>query len=189
MISILLIDNYDSFVYNIAQYLQSLGAKVEVVRNDSPYIDTLLQSVDGVVISPGPGHPRNSNRSLDLASGEHGLPVLGICLGHQAIAYVHGAKVERNHTVVHGKQGMIIHDGQDLMSGVPNPLLATRYHSLIVSPEGLPDCIAVTARTKEGEIMAIRIKGKDLYGLQFHPESVMTVAGRTILSNFLGVCR
>ncbi len=189
MVEILIIDNYDSFVYNISQYLQEMGAGATVVRNDSPGIDRLLENTDGIVISPGPGHPKDSKRSLDLATGGNGVPVLGICLGHQAIAYSHGAAVERNHAVVHGKVCAIRHDRQGLLEGVPDPFMATRYHSLVVRDEELPLDIAVTARAESGEIMGISVKGKDVFGLQFHPESVMTSHGRRILSNFMGVCR
>ena len=189
MVNVLLVDNYDSFVHNISQYLQEFGASVTVERNDSSRIDDLIANSDGVVISPGPGHPRDSNRSLDLASGDHGLPVLGVCLGHQAIAHVHGGVVERNHSVVHGKVSVIRHDGKGVLEGVPDPFLATRYHSLVVRRDGLPKSIEVTAVTEDGGIMGIRIAGKDVYGLQFHPESVMTAPGRMILSNFLTRCR
>lgn len=189
MTRILLIDNYDSFVYNIAQYLGESGAEVHVERNDSPHLDEYLGQVDGYVISPGPGHPRDSNRSLDIISNRgYGRPVLGVCLGHQAIAHVLGGAVVRASQVVHGKVSRIAHTGDPLFEGVPSPFTATRYHSLIVSKGGLPGAVQVLAHTDGGEIMSIRVKDTQIYGVQFHPESVMTSHGRRILSNFLRMC-
>jgi len=186
---ILLIDNYDSFVYNIAQYLGELGASVVVERNDSPGIDPLMDNVDGYVLSPGPGHPRDSRRTLDVISeGGFGRPVLGVCLGHQAIAHVHGASVARANQVVHGKLSRIRHSQDSLFEGVPEMFMATRYHSLIVKREGLPDDLCVTAENDGGEIMALRVAGKPIFGVQFHPESVMTSCGKVIMSNFLRMC-
>ncbi|MEW5748779.1 MAG: aminodeoxychorismate/anthranilate synthase component II [Candidatus Thermoplasmatota archaeon] len=189
MTRILIIDNYDSFVYNIAQYLGELGAEVVVERNDSQGLDAHIGSVDGYVISPGPGHPREANRSLEvIADGGHGRPVLGVCLGHQAIAHVHGGSVVRASRVVHGKLSAIRHVEDPIFAGVPEMFSATRYHSLLVSREDLPDDIEVLAETDAGEVMALRVRGRPVYGLQFHPESVMTSHGRTMLSNFLGMC-
>jgi len=189
MTRILIIDNYDSFVYNIAQYLGELGAEIVVERNDSPRLDDLIGSFDGYVVSPGPGHPRDANRSLDVLSKDgYGRPVLGVCLGHQAIAHVHGGSVVRASRVVHGKLSTIHHSEDPIFQGVPESFRATRYHSLLVSREDLPDTIQVLAETDEGEIMALRVKGRPVYGLQFHPESVMTSHGKMILSNFLGMC-
>ncbi len=189
MTRILIVDNYDSFVYNIAQYLGELGAEVVVERNDSPRLDAHVGSADGYVISPGPGHPRAANRSLDVISNDgYGRPVLGVCLGHQAIAHVHGGSVVRASQVVHGKLSTIHHVEDALFQGVPESFRATRYHSLLVSREDLPGTIQVLAETDAGEIMALRVKGRPVYGLQFHPESVMTSHGRTILSNFLRMC-
>jgi len=189
MTEILLIDNYDSFVYNIAQYLGELGASVRVERNDSPSIDSYLGEVAGYIISPGPGHPRNTRRSLDIISNDgFGRPTLGVCLGHQAIAFVHGGSIVRADKVVHGKVSKIIHGSDPLFDGIPSPFLATRYHSLIVRREDLPPSIEILAETERREIMGIRIKGKDICGLQFHPESVLTSHGKRILSNFLEVC-
>jgi anthranilate synthase/aminodeoxychorismate synthase-like glutamine amidotransferase len=188
MTKILLIDNYDSFVYNIAQYLGELGAETTVVRNDAPDIDRLVRESDGFVISPGPGHPKDSGHSLDLISKDgHGKPVLGVCLGHQAIAYAHGGKIERAKAVVHGKVSDIHHSGDELFDGVPADFKATRYHSLIVN-RNIPDTISILAESNAGEIMALRVKGKQIYGVQFHPESVMTSHGKRILSNFLRMC-
>jgi len=189
MTSILLIDNYDSFVYNIAQYLGELGADVHVERNDSPRLGEFLGRVDGYIISPGPGHPRDSNRSLEVISNRgYGKPVLGVCLGHQAIAHVHGGSVKRASQVVHGKVSRISHTDDPLFEGVPSPFNATRYHSLIVGRSDLPDMIDVLAETEGGEIMSIRLKDSQIYGVQFHPESVMTSHGKKILSNFLRMC-
>lgn len=190
MTTILLIDNYDSFVYNIAQYLGELGADVEVRRNDSPDLDRLIPTADGFVLSPGPGHPKDSGRTLEVASNDgFGRPVLGVCLGHQAIAYANGAAVGRAGRVVHGKVSRVRHVSDDLFEGVPEVFNATRYHSLVVQREGLPASIQVTAETEAGEIMALRLAGKNVFGVQFHPESIMTSCGKTILSNFLGMCR
>jgi len=187
---ILLIDNYDSFVYNIAQYLGEMGAEVIVERNDSPALDSHFGSVDGYVISPGPGHPRESGRSLDVIS-KHGFgrPVLGVCLGHQAIGMVHGGTITRAAQVVHGKVSRISHSDDALFDNVPSPFSATRYHSLIVSREGLPESLAVIAQLDTGEVMALKVDGHMTYGVQFHPESVLTSHGRTILSNFLEMCK
>jgi len=189
MTNILLIDNYDSFVYNIAQYLGALGASVFVERNDSPAIERIQSEMDGFVISPGPGHPKSTNRSLDiLKSDGFDRPILGVCLGHQAIAYVHGGSVIRANEVVHGKLSRINHSDDPLFEGVPSPFTATRYHSLIVEKKGLPSCLSVLAETDKNEIMSLRVIGKDIYGVQFHPESVMTSHGKLILSNFLRMC-
>ena len=189
MTRILLIDNYDSFVYNIAQYLGELGADVVVERNDSPNLDEFIGKVDGYVISPGPGHPKDSKRSLEVISNDgYGRPVLGVCLGHQAIAMIHGGSIKRAPEVVHGKLSRILHSGGPLFDGIPPQFNATRYHSLIVSRDGLPDSIEVLARTDKDEVMSLKVKGKDVYGVQFHPESILTSSGRRLLSNFLRMC-
>jgi anthranilate synthase/aminodeoxychorismate synthase-like glutamine amidotransferase len=189
MVDLLIIDNYDSFVYNIAQYLGEMGANVTVERNDSPNLDQKLSRVDGYVVSPGPGHPKDSRRSLEVIEKDgYGRPVLGICLGHQAIAHVHGGSVGRAKQVVHGKTSLIRHSGDPIFEGVPSSFRATRYHSLLVSRESLPSSIEVLAETEDQEVMALRVKGKPVYGLQFHPESVLTSHGRTILQNFLRMC-
>lgn len=189
MTKILIVDNYDSFVYNIAQYLGELGSEVHVVRNDSPALDQHFGNADGYVISPGPGHPKDCGRSLEvLANNGFGKPVLGVCLGHQAIAMVNGGSVVRSGRVVHGKVSKISHNGDLLFEGIPSPFTATRYHSLLVSRESLPGSLEVLASTDSNEIMAIKVKGKDVYGVQFHPESVMTSHGKVLLSNFLRMC-
>jgi anthranilate synthase/aminodeoxychorismate synthase-like glutamine amidotransferase len=188
MTKILLIDNYDSFVYNIAQYLGELGAETKVIRNDAPGIEQLIEESDGFVISPGPGHPKDSGHSLDLISKDgYGKPILGVCLGHQAIAYAHGGVVERAKAVVHGKVCEIIHYDDELFEDVPTKFNATRYHSLVVNVK-VPDSISILAVSKEGEVMALRVKDKRIFGVQFHPESVMTSHGKKILSNFLRMC-
>lgn len=189
MTRILIVDNYDSFVYNIAQYMGELGASVAVERNDSPGLDEYLGKVDGYVLSPGPGHPRTSGRSLDVLSHDgFGRPVLGVCLGHQAIAHVHGGNIVRASQVVHGKVSRIRHVPSPLFDGVPEEFSATRYHSLLVERASLPSALDVLAETQSGEIMALKVRGRDVYGVQFHPESVMTSSGRTIIRNFLGMC-
>ncbi|MFP4545449.1 MAG: anthranilate synthase component II [Methanomassiliicoccales archaeon] len=189
MTSILIMDNYDSFVHNIAQYLGEMGAEVQVERNDSLAARKRLGSMDGYVISPGPGHPRDTNLSLRLLEEEgYGAPVLGVCLGHQAIAHVLGGRIQRAKEVVHGKVDSILHRGAGLLEGIPSPLRATRYHSLIVSEDDLPASLEVTARDSRQQIMGLRVRGLDIFGLQFHPESVMTSDGKAILANFLGRC-
>jgi len=187
---ILLIDNYDSFVYNIAQYLGEIGATINVERNDSDSISDYVDQVDGFVISPGPGHPKNTRRSLEIIENDgFGRPVLGICLGHQAIAHVHGGSIIRADEVVHGKVHSILHGDDPLFDGVPSPFSATRYHSLLVNRDDLPSCLEISAETERGEIMGLRLKNREVLGLQFHPESVMTSHGKRILSNFLEVCK
>jgi anthranilate synthase/aminodeoxychorismate synthase-like glutamine amidotransferase len=189
LIEILLIDNYDSFVYNLAQYIGELGASVIVERNDSPKLEEHMGSIDGYIISPGPEHPRNANLSLDVIRNKgFGAPVMGVCLGHQAIAHVMGARIGKARTVVHGKVAPILHQGKGILEDIPSPMMATRYHSLIVEGVQLPEEIEVIATTDDREIMAIRIREEEMYGLQFHPESVMTAQGRQILMNFLRRC-
>jgi anthranilate synthase/aminodeoxychorismate synthase-like glutamine amidotransferase len=190
MTHILLLDNYDSFVYNIAQYLGEMGAEVSVERNDSPKIDQYVNDVDGFVLSPGPGHPKNTNRCLDILRQDGlGRPVLGVCLGHQAIGYVHGGSIIRAEEVVHGKLSRINHVADPLFDEVPSPFIATRYHSLLVDGHGLPSSLRILADTEKHEVMSLRVDRKDIYGVQFHPESVMTAHGKKILSNFLKMCR
>ncbi|UCE81455.1 MAG: aminodeoxychorismate/anthranilate synthase component II [Methanobacteriota archaeon] len=189
MTRILIVDNYDSFVYNIAQYLGEQGAEVFVERNDSARLDIYMGKVDGYVVSPGPGHPRDTNRSLEVISnGGFKRPVLGVCLGHQAIAFSYGGSITRANQVVHGKVYTISHSPDPLFEGVPEKFQATRYHSLIVSRDGFPDTLDILAQSDNGEIMALRTKDRDMFGVQFHPESVMTSHGRTILANFLRMC-
>jgi anthranilate synthase/aminodeoxychorismate synthase-like glutamine amidotransferase len=186
---ILVIDNYDSFTYNIVQYLGELGAQIEVFRNDQISVEEIRQRQPShILISPGPGDPDDSGVSLDVLR-ELGptTPVFGVCLGHQAIGQVFGGVVRRAERLMHGKTSLIYHEGDPMFDGLPNPFEATRYHSLIVDRPTLPDCLRVTAVTAEGEIMALRHVSYPIYGVQFHPESILTAGGRQILANFLAV--
>ncbi|MCS7071612.1 MAG: aminodeoxychorismate/anthranilate synthase component II [Anaerolinea sp.] len=186
---ILVIDNYDSFTYNIVQYLGELGAQIEVFRNDQITLAEIRQRQPShILISPGPGDPDDSGVSLDVLR-ELGptTPVFGVCLGHQAIGQVFGGVVRRADRLMHGKTSLIYHEGDPMFDGLPNPFEATRYHSLIVDWPTLPDCLRVTAVTAEGEIMALRHVSYPIYGVQFHPESILTTGGRRILANFLAV--
>jgi len=185
---IVIIDNYDSFTYNLVQLLAGLGAEVEVLRNDAVEPEEVFAGdPHGVVISPGPGTPDSAGISCGVVrlAGERGIPVLGVCLGHQCIAQEYGARIVRGSFPVHGKTDEIIHDGQGLMRGVPSPLTATRYHSLVVEPESVPDDLVVSARTADGTIMGLRHSKKLAFGVQFHPESILTPEGVRILRNFL----
>ncbi len=190
MPSILMIDNYDSFTYNLVQYLGELGADVETVRNDSIGIEQIRAlSPDGIVISPGPGTPDDAGICLDLVSqlGVE-IPILGVCLGHQCIGQSHGGRVIRADRVMHGKTSLIDHSNEGVFEGLPEPFEATRYHSLILENESLPEVFRVTAWTEfEGkrEIMGIRHRDYPLEGVQFHPESILTRCGHDLLRNFL----
>ena len=185
---LLLIDNYDSFTYNLAQYFGELGEPPTVVRNDKITIDQAKRlKPDYLVISPGPGNPTQAGMSGKLMKAFAGkIPVLGVCLGHQCLGHELGGKVVRAKRLMHGKVSQIYHDEEGLFRGIPNPFPATRYHSLIVLEEGLPPTLKVTAHTSEGEIMGLQLTGKPVFGVQFHPESVLTPAGKQILKNFLG---
>ena len=188
---LLLIDNYDSFAYNLARYLIELGCEVRVVRNDAISVDQVRQlSPEAVVISPGPCTPKEAGVSCDLIR-ELGpaMPILGVCLGHQAIAAALGGSIVRAPEPVHGRTSNVYHDGTDLFAGLPNPLRATRYHSLIVDEATLPSDLVVTGRTKEGIPMALRHREWPLFGVQFHPESVLTQQGRLLLANFLTLAK
>jgi anthranilate synthase/aminodeoxychorismate synthase-like glutamine amidotransferase len=185
---ILLIDNYDSFTYNLVQYLGELGARVEVHRNDAIRVDALRERKPShIIISPGPGNPSDAGISCDVIHqlGQF-IPVLGVCLGHQCIAEVFGGRVEQAVRLMHGKTSLIYHNGEDLFRGVPSPFEAMRYHSLIVA-RPLPDDLCLTAFTPEGEIMGLRHKELPIFGVQFHPESILTPQGKHILSNFLKI--
>ncbi|NEG95573.1 anthranilate synthase component II [Bifidobacterium primatium] len=190
---ILVIDNYDSFVYTIVGYVETLGATVTVVRNDAldPAKPGLLDDYDGVLISPGPGAPAESGVSEDvirLCAKEH-KPMFGVCLGLQALAEVFGCTVSHAPTIMHGKTSLIEHNNDEIFEGVPNPMTATRYHSLAVEPDSVPDTLEVTAQTVEDHIVqGIRVKGLPMYAVQFHPESVMTEGGYRLLANWLAVC-
>jgi para-aminobenzoate synthetase component II len=184
---ILVVDNYDSFVFNLVQYLGELGAETVVWRNDAgTTADVRALDPDGVVISPGPGHPRDARLSVDIVR-ERGtdLPVLGVCLGHQVIGHVYGGNVARAPELVHGKTSPVLHQGLGVLAGLPVPFAATRYHSLVVEREGLPDQLEVTGETAAGLIMALRHRTHPVEGVQFHPESILTDAGHQLLGNWL----
>ena len=184
---LLLIDNYDSFTYNLFQYLSELGEKVQVLRNDKVTISDIEEmSPERIVISPGPGTPDRAGISNDVIRhfGPN-TPILGVCLGHQCIGYTYGAVVERASEIMHGKSSLIHHTGLGVLQGLPSPFPAIRYHSLVVMPEGLPDCLEVTAWTEKGIIMGLRHRQYPVEGVQFHPESIMTEVGKDILRNFL----
>jgi anthranilate synthase/aminodeoxychorismate synthase-like glutamine amidotransferase len=186
---ILMIDNYDSFTYNLVQYLAELGQRVVVFRNDKIDAGKIRRLSPGhIVISPGPGRPQDAGVSCQIIEefSSH-IPILGVCLGHQCIAQVFGGKVVSAQRLMHGKTSLIYHEGKDIFKGIENPFEATRYHSLIVERESLPSCLRVTAWTKEGEVMAIRHHKFPVRGLQFHPESILTREGKRILKNFLRV--
>lgn len=185
---IVLIDNYDSFTYNLYQYLCELGADVEVVRNDRASVhDIRMMAPERVIISPGPCTPREAGISVPLVQELAGqVPILGVCLGHQAIGAAFGGEIVRAPVVMHGKTSLITHDGRGIFAGLPSPFTATRYHSLIVAEESLPTTLEVTARSEDGTIMALRHRDCDVYGVQFHPESILTTGGRRLLANFLG---
>jgi anthranilate synthase component II len=184
---ILLIDNYDSFTYNLVQYLGELGAEVEVYRNDQITLDEIERlSPERIVISPGPKTPREAGICLDLIQRFAGrMPILGVCLGHQAIGEAFGGRVVRAPELMHGKISSISHDERTVFAGLPNPFPATRYHSLIVERESLPACLEVSATSPSGLIMGLRHRRLKVEGVQFHPESIMTTAGKQLLENFL----
>jgi anthranilate synthase/aminodeoxychorismate synthase-like glutamine amidotransferase len=185
---VLVIDNYDSFVYNLVQYLGELGADPIVHRNDALTVDEAMGlEPDAVLISPGPGRPEAAGISCPLieAAADAGVPVLGVCLGHQAIGHVFGATIGPAPELMHGKTSWITHDGNGVFAGLPNPLDATRYHSLIVERRGLPSTLSVTAETADGTVMGLRHRDRPIEGVQFHPESILTVAGHDLLRNFL----
>ncbi|GEC70034.1 aminodeoxychorismate synthase component 2 [Raoultella terrigena] len=184
---ILLIDNYDSFTWNLYQYFCELGAEVLVKRNDELTLEEIATlAPEKIVISPGPCTPDESGISLAVIGHYAGkVPLLGVCLGHQAIAQVFGATIVRAAKVMHGKTSPISHDGRGVFQGLNNPLTVTRYHSLVIDPDTLPECFDVTARSESGEIMAIRHREWDLEGVQFHPESILSEQGHQLLANFL----
>ena len=185
---ILVIDNYDSFTYNLVQYLGELGAELHVVRNDAVDTDGVAAlRPERIVISPGPGTPDDAGVSLDVIRrlGEH-TPILGVCLGHQAIGQAFGGTVARAKAQMHGKTSDIRHDGRGVFAGLSNPLTATRYHSLVILPHTVPVDLEVTAWAEDGEIMGVRHRRWPVEGVQFHPESILTVEGKRLLGNFLG---
>ena len=190
MAMLLLIDNYDSFTYNLYHYLGELGAKTEVWRHDVLSVaDALAKKPAGIVISPGPCDPDKAGISLELIKAAKDIcPIMGVCLGHQAIAQAFGAVIERAPKVMHGKLSDVEHDGTGIMAGLPSPFRATRYHSLVAQPVSMPGCLAVNARTADGTIMGIRHRELPIHGLQFHPESIESEHGHAMLNNFLDMC-
>ena len=188
---VLVVDNYDSFVYNLVQYLGELGADVEVVRNDEASVDALLATApDAIVISPGPGRPEDAGVSCELIRRAVGrTPLLGVCLGHQAIGHVFGAAIVRAPELRHGKTSTITHNDSGIFAGLPSPLDVTRYHSLVIEPHSLPDTLVATATTSDGTVMAVRHRDHPIEGVQFHPESILTTHGHALLRNFLSLVR
>lgn len=184
-----MIDNYDSFTYNLVQALEGMGTPVAVFRNDQTSLDALGRlNPGGIVISPGPGHPENAGISMDVIRHFSGrIPILGVCLGHQAIARAFGASIVPAKRLMHGKTSSIFSDGKTIYAGMPASFTAMRYHSLAVSREGLPESLEISAHTGDGEIMGLRHKTHDLEGVQFHPESIMTSLGKRILRNFIAL--
>jgi anthranilate synthase/aminodeoxychorismate synthase-like glutamine amidotransferase len=186
---LLLIDNYDSFTYNLYQYLSELGADVRVIRNDATTVEQIASNMpDQIVISPGPGNPSDAGVSCDVIRNFAGqLPILGVCLGHQCIGEAFGGAVVPAGEIRHGKISSITHDGKGVFAGLPHPFDAIRYHSLAVEPASLPDCLEVSARSESGVIMGLRHRRFAIEGIQFHPESIMTLPGKDLLRNFLSL--
>jgi len=186
----ILIDNYDSFTYNLYHYLVELGAPVEVWRNDQITIaEITTKKPQGIILSPGPCTPNEAGICLALIDAVKGkIPLLGVCLGHQSLGQVFGGKIIRAPYVMHGKTSMIIHDGSGIFKDIPSPYLATRYHSLIVDRDSLPDCFTITAESEDGLIMAIKHRKYELHGVQYHPESIASEHGHALLRNFLTLC-
>ncbi len=184
---LLLIDNYDSFTYNLFQHLSELGQQVKVVRNDEVTVEEVVKMIpQHIVISPGPCTPDQAGVSLSVIAGLAGkVPILGVCLGHQSIGQAFGGKVVRAKEIVHGKTSRIFHDEKGVFTGLPNPFEATRYHSLVVERSSLPDCLEITAKTWDEEIMGLRHKTLPVEGVQFHPESFLTTVGKDLLRNFV----
>jgi anthranilate synthase component 2 len=188
---LLVIDNYDSFTYNLVQYLGELGADLEVVRNDAAPLEELVaRRPAAVVISPGPGRPEDAGVTVAAVTAfGPAVPLLGVCLGHQAIGQAFGGRVVRARTLMHGKTSKIHHDGRGVFEGLPDGFEATRYHSLVVEAASLPGVLEVSARTDDGEIMGLRHRTLPVHGVQFHPESILTGEGKRLLGNFLSLCR
>jgi anthranilate synthase component 2 len=188
---LLMIDNYDSFTFNIVQYLAQLGEDVKVVRNDEiTAADIAAMRPDRIVVSPGPCSPEEAGISVEAIKEYSGkIPLLGVCLGHQSIGAAFGGRVVRSVALMHGKTSPIHHDGKELFGGLPNPFNATRYHSLVVERDSLPDCLEITAWVENGEIMGLRHRELPVWGVQFHPESILTEGGMELLDNFLKLSR
>ena len=187
---ILVLDNYDSFVYNLVQYLGELGADPVVYRHDAIDLDGVRAlGPDGVVISPGPGRPEDAGVSSEVIAGlGDDIPILGVCLGHQCIGQVFGGAVVRAASVMHGKTSVVHHDGRGVLSGLPDPFTATRYHSLVVDPDSVPPELEVTAWTEDGTVMGLRHRERPIEGVQFHPESILTAEGHRLIENWLSTC-
>ncbi len=187
MPSILVVDNYDSFTYNLVQYLAELGADVEVVRNDATDLDGIrATNPDGILLGPGPGRPEDAGITLAAIEALTTTPILGVCLGHQSLAQVYGGSIVRAERLMHGRTSPILHSGQGVFAGLPSPFTATRYHSLIVDRDTVPQVLEITAWTAEDEIMGLRHKERPLEGVQFHPESFLTENGHQLLDTWLG---
>nr|YP_009391782.1 Anthranilate synthase component II [Acrosorium ciliolatum]ARW59926.1 Anthranilate synthase component II [Acrosorium ciliolatum] len=185
---IIIIDNYDSFTENLAQYIGELGFKIKIIRNDEISLSNLNKiNPTHIILSPGPGHPKNSNICLEIISNyANQIPILGVCLGHQCIGHIYGAEIKKLNKPIHGKTSHILHNKRDLFYNLPNPLIATRYHSLIINEKNMPNHLEITAWTKDGTIMGCRHKiYKNIRGIQFHPESLWTSQGKIIINNFL----
>lgn len=188
---LLIIDNYDSFTYNLVQYLGELGAEIDVVRNDVESIAQLLAREPlGVVVSPGPGTPDDAGVSVQVVKefAARGVPVFGVCLGHQSIGVAYGGKIVRARNIMHGKTSRIDHDNEGVFAGLPSDFEATRYHSLVIEESSWPEDLVVTARSDDGEVMGCRHRELPVEGVQFHPESILTKAGKSLLGNFLARC-
>ena len=184
---VLVIDNYDSSTYNLVQYLGEMRVEMQIHRNDQVTLDQIRAvNPERILISPGPCSPRESGLSNEIIrTFSSRIPTLGVCLGHQCIGHVFGGNVIVNYRMMHGKTSQIKHNGKDLFQDMPNPFAATRYHSLVIQRDSMPDCLEITAETEEGEVMGVRHKEYPIWGVQFHPESILTESGRMILSNFL----
>ena len=184
---ILMIDNYDSFTYNLVQYFGELGADLKIFRNDALTLQQIKKMHPSrIVISPGPGRPENAGVSVAIIKELSGkIPILGVCLGHQAIGYAYGGKIIQAKKLMHGKTSVIKHNRKDLFKSIPNPFEATRYHSLVIDRKTCPKCLEISAQTSDGEIMGVTHKEFPLWGVQFHPESILTKSGKAILKNFL----
>ncbi|MCS1407937.1 MAG: Aminodeoxychorismate/anthranilate synthase component 2 [Verrucomicrobia subdivision 3 bacterium] len=185
----LVVDNYDSFTYNLVQYLGEMKTVMTVVRNDEINVDKVRElNPTRILISPGPCTPNEAGQSNEIIKAyADELPILGVCLGHQCIAHTFTARVEVNYRMMHGKTSPVKHNGEDLFQGIPNPFTATRYHSLVVDRKSLPDCLEITAETEESEIMGLRHREYPIWGVQFHPESILTEYGKDLLKNFLSL--
>jgi len=186
----LMIDNYDSFTYNLVQYFQILGIEMKVARNDEISVAAVLNSgAEAIVLSPGPGRPENAGIMIDLIRSAGNMPLLGVCLGHQAIGYAFGAKIVPAQRLMHGKISAVSHDGKGLFAGLENPFQAVRYHSLAVDKNTLPDELIPTATSEDGELMGLRHRTRLIEGIQYHPESVLTQSGKRQLRNFIRMVR